>query len=55
LSLREVRALLTENGFSIEHTVGFYYLPHKLIRPFAIRHGPLGGAGFDLLFLSRRR
>lgn len=55
LSLRDVRALLTANGFSIEHTIGFYYLPHKVVRPFAIRRGPLAGAGFDLLFLARRR
>jgi len=55
LSLREVRALLTANGFSVEHTVGFYYLPYEVVRPFAIRRGPLAGAGFDLMFLARRR
>lgn len=54
LSLREIRALLTANRFTIEHTVGFYYLPGKFVSPFAIRRGPLAGAGFDLLFLARR-
>ena len=55
LSLREIRALLTASGFDIEQTVGFCYLMPRLVRPFAVRRGPLVGAGFDLLFFARRR
>lgn len=55
LSLREIRTLLTGHGFNIERTVGFFYLPPEVVRPFAVRRGPLARAGFDLLFLARRR